>query len=671
MSDEIQEWIDAYFDGRATPEILGNLERSLLEDDGVRIRFLDEANMLEDLSRVLSVEDGEPEVLPLPSPQGNPVRKRWGMAIAASLVLGLGSLFYSLSNSDKPTNPASLVLVEGEAQMNDFQLGIGERMEPPGLLTSEPGEAVVLRYPDGSILTLEGGSALRLETGKGKRVFLEYGSLVADMQRQPEGKDMVMETANSTVTVLGTKYSLATTVVEDILKVEHGKVRVLEKKTNKELVATQGTIRRVPGVNKRIFPDPPEPGTPTSQPIQLAKNYKPSRSWFVEDFDLEWNRRFWELSTQEVPEYHLLAESAPEAYFVKTFNIQGFPGQALLFSRPPGSPPTRLRLDEKVGWDHYFLKYYFKPQGDAPFGMSPLCLDLPEGTGIETTFQAEGPEPLELPEIWNRVVLEYLRFWDGEKWQVEVRRHLNFEHRSTTILDIGRTPEILMELLSGSCLMDFISVGQLTPYKDSRKNPFEKWVCTEDFDPQYYDPLWDVKSRDGKMFYPIGTPGKGVILQKMVGIRGTETNVLPLSYPTKPGSPSQLRLRRRVLWDDFVLQYEYRKTSDAPLEVAPLCLQLPEGTPQEIVFENELAAQLEYQGGWNKARLEYHISGEVGDRHVEVIRRINNKHHSTIRVAIEQAPRILLEVKSGAGVFDWIDVRKLDGKTAKSGKIPK
>ena len=69
--------------------------------------------------------------------------------MVATLVLGLGTLFYLVSHPAEEPGSASLVLVEGWARFGEQKLQIGDRCEPPGLLVAGADASVVLRYPDG------------------------------------------------------------------------------------------------------------------------------------------------------------------------------------------------------------------------------------------------------------------------------------------------------------------------------------------------------------------------------------------------------------------------------------------------------------------------------------------------------------------------------------------
>ena len=139
------------------------------------------------------------------------------------------------------------------------------------------------------------------------------------------------------------------------------------------------------------FSHRPTQPNPT-QPSLPVKQYRPNRSWFTEDFAFEWNKGLWEVKTSQNPEYHLWEKSEPGAFVEKGTNVRGYPTYILNFSRLPGEGPSVcLRLSEKVGWDSYFLKYYYRPIGDEPFELSPLCLDLPEGTRMETISRRPTP----------------------------------------------------------------------------------------------------------------------------------------------------------------------------------------------------------------------------------------------------------------------------------------
>lgn len=659
MNEDLQDLIDAYFEGAACPEMLKALDQMLSEDEAVRIQFLHSANLIAELPLVLCDDEDRDKYIE------STERKRTAIWRFLPLTFGVVALvvflFVNHSKNEGAGRPSSvsLTLLEGRASFGERELKIGERCLPPGRIEAGT-DAVVLRYPDGSLLTLEEGSALRLESATSKKVFLEHGSLLADMQPQNVGEEMIMDTTNSTVTVLGTRYRLATTIIEDHLEVEHGKVRLLEKKTNKELIATRGSSSRVPGVDENLFPTISSEALPQSGPRLPVTTYSPKRSWFTEDFDVPWSRGLWQIRIGDSPDFHQWTSPEPGTSIVESTNWLGFPTNALSISRPKEDQhPVCLRLSERVGWDCYFLKYYFQKLGKEPFILNPLCLELPEGTPIETIYESDRPVLFEEPDRWNRVTIQYLRFWNGTKWQIEVRKHINYEHRSTVRLDIERTPAILFQVESGSGLFDFISVGELTPAKNPFVNPFKEWLCTEDFEPRYNDTLWDVSFDNRKRFYPITSPVNGAILERAIGRTGKTGNVLALTNPSKTGVPNQLRLRRRIPWDDFSLEYYYRPTTDDPLIQSSTCLNLLENTKQNVVYAIDGHEHSKESGRWNKVRIEYHRFQKDGEWLVEARRILNDLHISTTHIDLGQIPTVVVSVESGGGIFDWIKIRKL------------
>ena len=675
--DDPETWIEAYLEGTATPEMVEQLDRALSKDEALRLQFLHAANLEAELSLVLCGEDAPSEFNALEHvPEGVPTEasvhdssrwKRLRWPVAAILSAAVPALFLTLFHlSDREASPriawpSSLQLIEGLASFGGEVLRPGEPCEAPGRILAGTDTTVVLQYPDGSRLTLEEGTALRLESGPGKKVFLEQGALVADMQPQKAGEEMIMDTPNATVTVLGTRYRLETTIIEDLLQVEHGKVRLLEKRTNRESIATHGSASRIPGVVETLFPTVSEPSDPPGAPQPPYASYTPNRSWFTEDFDRPWSRGLWEIRVGESPHFRPWVQPEPGASIVVTTNFLGNPTRALRLSRTlENRPSVCLRLSETVGWDSYFLKFYYRPSGEEPAVLNPLCLELPQGTQMETIFQAEGPELFEdEPDRWKRVFIQYLRYWDGRRWQVEMRRYVNHEHRSTMRLGIGRTPAIRLDLTSGTALFDFVSVGKLNPASNPFKAPFENWLCTEDFEPFPHPPLWDVRYHDEEKFYPITAPGREPALQRTRSRKGKLKQTLPMANPSRTGIPSQLRMCRRIKWD-AVLTFDCRPTGDGPLQLDPLCLQLPAGSRQELVFGTDRHEVPDASGSWHRVKFEYRrLRTETGAWAVEARRFLDGEHTSTVRIHIDHFPPVNLAVQEGAGQFDWIKVNRL------------
>lgn len=497
MNEDRQEWIDAYFDGTASQEVLQQLDRALVEDEDLRIQFLETANLLAELPLVVCGE--EPVSAPLLAPSSVGVRGWQPLALAAcaALLLGLAALFSSWRSSvpDVPVAdaPSALTLTEGSAQFEGSPLKEGDRFDPPGKLEAKAGATAVFRYPDGSQLTLEDAAGVRLESGAAKKLFLEQGALVVDVVPQLPGVEMIIETANSKVTVLGTRYRLATTDSEDLLQVDYGKVRVLEKVTGLVSTVAGGGSYRVSATSPdQAGPEPsanPAQGVPQfpaklygQGEIRLAygtvkKKYPqpqfPPRAydfhrpgWIRETFEAALPEGDWEVSASTPQKYQPFHSSKGVAAIQQSTRT-GKTTAALKLSRPAGDgPPVRMRLRKVLKWDYFSLKYLYQALGDEPFELSSLCLDLPEGIEEEEVFKQEAPELSPVRGKWNKVEIQYIRFWDGERWRLEVRRYLNGELRTMTRLNIERAPPLLFELKSGAGLFDDIAIGEVFPAEE-------------------------------------------------------------------------------------------------------------------------------------------------------------------------------------------------------------
>ncbi|MFT5469009.1 MAG: hypothetical protein ACI8UO_004123 [Verrucomicrobiales bacterium] len=468
MSENLQELTDAWFDGTATPEMVEKLNRALVEDEEFRTEFVVTANLIAELPQVLCGEEPVIE-MPVVSTLSRPPSTWQLLAFAASIVFMLGAMFYLLRTVTEIRGPgntaASLELGEGQAQFEGRVLNVGDRFDPPGRLVALGEETVVFRYPDGSRLILEEGAALRLEGGETKKMFLEQGALQADIKPQSAGSEVSMETSNSRVTVLGTQFRLATAIVEDLLEVKHGRVRLEEKMTGEERIAERGEPYAIPGTKRNEFKWViyPAGSVQTGPP---ARSYETRRWWFTEDFEPSWISRIWEIAEHDSQVFEPLVKSGKD-FALELALRKGLTTTVLKMSRPPGTgPPIRMRLRRVVGWNSFFMQYFYQPLGEKPLDMNPLCLDYPAGTEWETIYQHDEPEPLVGPETWNHVRMEYIRYRDGKQWQLEVRRHLNGEHRSTTRLKIAWTPALLFEVNSGACFLDQISVGELFPKQE-------------------------------------------------------------------------------------------------------------------------------------------------------------------------------------------------------------
>jgi len=98
-----------------------------------------------------------------------------------------------------------------------------------------------VRYGDGTRLEIRPSSRIRelLErSAGGKSVFLERGSLTADVVRQPEGRPLIVITPLAEAKVLGTKFTLFAESSSTRLDVTEGRVEIARREDGAAAVVT-------------------------------------------------------------------------------------------------------------------------------------------------------------------------------------------------------------------------------------------------------------------------------------------------------------------------------------------------------------------------------------------------------------------------------------------------
>lgn len=153
----------------------------------------------------------------------------WAGALAASLVVAVSALMWSLAPAAPllttvSANNGSLIWSDGRARK---VLGSGEAV-PAGRLTLEGDSATaVLRFADGTSLTLASDSDVNVTNRSGaKHLHLQRGILSAEVTPQPSGRPMVIQTATARLDVLGTVFTVSAGSGSTALEVQQGTVRL-------------------------------------------------------------------------------------------------------------------------------------------------------------------------------------------------------------------------------------------------------------------------------------------------------------------------------------------------------------------------------------------------------------------------------------------------------------
>lgn len=205
----------------------------------------------------------------------------WWAAAAAGLMLAVGGYLY-MSGSEEPVPGRVVARVLG-ADGGVF-LRRGSRRIPAERGTAVSlGDAVQvppvgsasLSYPDSTRLDLGSGTALRFVGGDaGKRIFLSWGALTAEVTGQPAGRPMVIATPHAEAKVTGTRFTLEVEVGSTRLEVTKGRVRLTRMGDGASVDVTAGHWATVKAgealVARSLRETPAEPAAPAEEPAPIA-----------------------------------------------------------------------------------------------------------------------------------------------------------------------------------------------------------------------------------------------------------------------------------------------------------------------------------------------------------------------------------------------------------------
>ena len=191
-----EELINRYLNGSSSEEEVAELDKLLQQDAEIRKEFYQQSNVHAALQEEFRNQ--------IPSNVTVVPRKhflnRSVLALAATLVFGLGALFYLLS-SPKPV--ATLVSNENAAWESALPTVQGSELKP-GIMTLKSGVAT-LRFKSGAEVTLEAPSRIELETAmKGK---LYEGNAILNVPAPAQG--FILETPNGYAVDHGTSFSVS------------------------------------------------------------------------------------------------------------------------------------------------------------------------------------------------------------------------------------------------------------------------------------------------------------------------------------------------------------------------------------------------------------------------------------------------------------------------------
>ncbi len=171
----------------------------------------------------------------------------WMRTAAAILILALPA--WLLLNTMATRQPAAELMVHlGTVTVGDeVRNGASHISDGQELLVSARGWASI-RLPDGTLIELSNNTRVSLRSrDEGMHVSVTQGEVKADVRKQPVGRPLVIESARSRATVLGTRLSFTTAADRDRLEVTEGLVRCARRSDGTQVDVPAGQALAISG----------------------------------------------------------------------------------------------------------------------------------------------------------------------------------------------------------------------------------------------------------------------------------------------------------------------------------------------------------------------------------------------------------------------------------------
>jgi ferric-dicitrate binding protein FerR (iron transport regulator) len=219
MNDELL--IQHYLDGRLTAEDLATFQQRLREDAELREHLRCIAEQAVAFGDLVRREMATPAV---EAPKAARARFTW-LALAASIAVLAASAW--LFFASKPDAVLKLVESTGTVAWSDGTAIETGAILPAGTLeTVGEASSALLRFDDGSLITLHGDAELSFSSEHQKVLSLARGTLSAEVRPQPAGRPMLIRTPSAMAEVVGTVFDLSARSEDTLLKVDEGLVKL-------------------------------------------------------------------------------------------------------------------------------------------------------------------------------------------------------------------------------------------------------------------------------------------------------------------------------------------------------------------------------------------------------------------------------------------------------------
>jgi ferric-dicitrate binding protein FerR (iron transport regulator) len=242
--------LNALVDGVLDVETTVQLQTMLQASADARRRYRDIVAMHASLhwDYVATVRD-QAQAPAQKSHRNKSATKRWWLplvsATAASVLLII-ALWLSQAPAERVTLTVAMVSGGNLSWSNDSAAARTvhdkEVLSVGRFALEGDGATAMLRFDDGTVLTLTGDTELVVAAGSQKNLHLMRGIMAANVQPQDPSLPLLIRTATAQLTVVGTRFIVASTEAGTALDVEHGRIQVERLADGQAVeVATQQT----------------------------------------------------------------------------------------------------------------------------------------------------------------------------------------------------------------------------------------------------------------------------------------------------------------------------------------------------------------------------------------------------------------------------------------------
>jgi ferric-dicitrate binding protein FerR (iron transport regulator) len=273
MNDDLL--IQRYLDNKLTNDELAALNQRLREDAALREHLRTVAEHAVAFGDMVRRENAAP------APFHKQTEKSTGLAswlaLAACAALLATSAWFFLHSAPSPV--VTLIEHEGSvAWKNGDAIQSGESLPAGTLETIGEASSALLRFDDGSLISLRGEAELSFSDDGQKVLTLSRGTLSADVQKQPAGRPMLIRTPSAVAEVVGTAFDLTARTEDTLLNVDEGivKLKRLADGSQIDVSANRSAVASLVAGDKLDAASTPEPLTAWSFDFTAST---PPRDW--------------------------------------------------------------------------------------------------------------------------------------------------------------------------------------------------------------------------------------------------------------------------------------------------------------------------------------------------------------------------------------------------------